>query len=246
MKHKFQISISEVRNFVNIYNGNITLSSKKDYSANNDAIKTHLEKMFKSYEVNEIVDGERICDIFFPTTTKQRFNVFISHSGKDKDLIEQFALTLQSKGIICFVDWMVWGNLEHLQKILDDKYCVLVKGDEEKKIKTTYNYDARNYSTAHTHAMLSIALLDMIDQCDICLFVTSTNSTLPGTNFGDVMTLSPWIYEEIKYMNRISSKVIREFSDDANKIMISHPLDLSDFKILNSKNLIENIKRLYD
>ena len=87
-----------------------------------------------------------------------------------------------------------------------------------------------------------MALLEMIDQCDICLFVTSENSTLPGTDFGDVMTLSPWIYEEIKYMNRISPKMMREFSE----VNISHPLDLSDFSVVNSKNLLDSINGLYD
>lgn len=247
MNKRYQISISEVRNFVNHYATIVTESTRVDYAANNAAIKEHLEKLFRSYEVNKIVDGERIEDIFFPTETKQRFKVFISHSGKDKDEVEKLALILQENDINCFVDWMVWGNLADLQKIIDDKYCVLKQiKDENNKTRTTYNYDARNYSTAHTHAMLSMALLEMIDQCDICLFVTSENSTLPGTDFGDVMTLSPWIYEEIKYMNRISPKAMREFSEDANRINISHPLDLSDFGVVNSRNLINSINGLYD
>lgn len=247
MNKRYQISISEVKNFVTRYGIIVKESTKEKYSKNNDAIKEHLEKLFRSYEVNKIVDGERIEDIFFPTETKQRFKVFISHSGKDKDEVEKLALILQENRIDCFVDWMVWGNLADLQKIIDDKYCVLKQiKDENNNTKTTYNYDARNYSTAHTHAMLSMAILEMIDQCDICLFVTSENSTLPGTDFGDVMTLSPWIYEEIKYMNRISPKAMREFSEDANRINISHPLDLSDFRVVNSRNLIDSINGLYD
>ena len=138
MKKKYQISISEVKNFVNQYGTIVTESAKADYSKNNDAIREHLEKLFRSYEVNKIVDGKRIEDIFFPTETKQLFKVFISHSGKDKDEVKELALILKENEINCFVDWMVWGNLADLQKIIDDKYCVLKQiKDENNKTKTT-------------------------------------------------------------------------------------------------------------
>lgn len=248
MKKKYQISIEGVRDFVNANRGAVSERSQRAYSQNKVDIKKHLEDIFTVYKNNDIIDGQRISDMFFPTETKERFKVFVSHSGKDKNDVEKLALTLQAFGINCFVDWMVWENLADLQKMIDDKYCVLTQvKDENDKIKTTYNYDARNYSTAHTHAMLSMALLDMIDQCDVCLFITSANSILPGTNFREVQTLSPWIYEEVSYMNHIATIERKFFAEGVEQdINISHPLDLSSFRVLNANNLLYAIQNVND
>ncbi|MBO6074103.1 MAG: toll/interleukin-1 receptor domain-containing protein [Paludibacteraceae bacterium] len=242
MIKKYQISLSEVNEFLRINSWEIKDNVNSRYKENKKAIMKHLVSIFDSYKEGEVIDGQRISQTFFPTKFKEQFKVFISHSGSDKDIVEKLAMTLEAYGIDCFVDWMVWGNLNKLQQIIDDKLCHPIKKPNGGK---SYDYESRNHTTAHTHAMLSMALLDMIDQCDICLFITSKNSTIPNANFGDVKTLSPWIYEEVSYMNHIAIRRVNMFAEGGiSGITISHPLDLREFKELNSKNLIESIKQL--
>lgn len=245
MKKRYQISISEVNNFVQRYYDVALENSKNNYSQNSSDVKKHLFKFFDSYKKGDIIDGERLSQLFFPTSIKEKFNIFISHSGDDKNIVEKFAKTIEIFGGHCFVDWMVWGNLKELQHKVDDVLC---EKTEREDGGTTYSYYDRNYTTAHTHAMLSMALLDMIDQCDICIVVTSENSTIPGENFGEVRTLSPWIYEEVSYMNHLAmeSDKVRLYDSRNTNVKISHSLDLKDFEKLTSNKVIMDFLLLND
>ena len=236
MKCRYQISIAEVKNFISTFYEVTKEKNQSIFSQNNDDISKHLFQYFESYKKGEILDGERLSQLFFPTHIKERFNIFISHSGGDKDVVEKFAKTIEGFGKTCFVDWMVWGNLSILQQKVDDKLC---RHTTKENGGTTYSYEDRNQTTAHTHAMLSMALLDMIDQCDTCLLITSENSTLPSENSGDVKTLSPWIYEEVSYMNHLANEneKVRLFDSRETNIKISHALDIKDFEVLTSQEL---------
>jgi hypothetical protein len=236
MKKKYQISICEVNNFISTFYDVTKEYIQYEFSQNNDDISKHLSQYFESYKKGEILDGERLSQLFFPTNIKERFNIFISHSGEDKDIVEKFAKTIEGFGKNCFVDWMVWGNIETLQQKVDNTLC---RHTTKENGGTTYSYEDRNHTTAHTHAMLSMALLDMIDQCDICILITSENSTLPSENSGDIKTLSPWIYEEVSYMNHLANEKdkVRLFDSRNIKVKISHALDIRDFEVLSSQEL---------
>lgn len=243
MQNRYKISLTEVEQFVK---HKLPLGSGMTipYQTNAKLIKEHLERIFETYQADAILDGNALKDLFFPIGLKERFKIFISHSSKDAEIIQQFASALERHyHLPCFVDWMVWGNLYELQVSLDQKLCNPI---HKKTGGVTYNYDLRNYTTAHTHAMLSMALLDMIDQCDICIFVYSDNSTIPTANFSDIKTLSPWIYEEISYMNHIKIREIRLMSEGGNvsPIRISHPLDLNSFEPLTASTLISKLNAL--
>lgn len=245
MKQKYQISLHEVRSFINS-EFTYFAEANNPFKDNETAINGHLNEVFDDYKNGAILDGEALQKLFFPTDTIQKYKIFISHSSKDSEDIKMLANILEDTyHIPCFVDWMVWGNIEKLQEKVDWELC---RHAERKGGGTTYSYTDRNYTTAHTHAMLSMALLDMIDQCDICLFVSSENSTLPEANFGDIKTLSPWIYEEISYMNHIAIRRRNMYSEGGAvlPIQISHPLDLRGFKTLTSQNLIPTLTALYD
>lgn len=244
MQQLYQISIKEVHDFIRDNKWALNEGVINKFSQNQEKIKDHLVSKFKQYTNKANLDGESIKQLFFPTDIANRFNLFISHSSDDADTVEQFAKTLEVYGYHCFVDWMVWGNIKDLQPILDDNLCHPVKKENG---GTSYNYALRNYTTAHTHAMLSMALLDMINKCDICLFITSENSTLPNANFGNISTLSSWIYEEITYMNTIAEiQGIKTFSENKRYVRISHPLDLRRFKELTSKSILPSFKMLND
>lgn len=244
MREKFQIEITELKKWISPFQHRYNIFSSP-YDQSHRDIKRHLTTIFEQYNDEQILDGKALSNIFFPTNLRQNFNVFISHSGIDKMVVRDFVdIMYREYGTPCFADWMVWGDLEKMQKIMDEKFAVLSR-DKEGKI-LSYNYTSRNYTTAHTHAMLSMALLDMIDQCHVCLFIKSQNSTLPSANFGDVTTLSPWIYEEISYMNHIEKRR-QYFSEGVGQAPpIAHPLDLSGFKPLTATTLLPALSRIND
>ena len=156
MKEKYQIDITEVKKWLRNINPFIR-TSNYDYSKfSNDYTSKHLKDVFNSYTDTHILDGEALQNIFFPTQFKDTFKIFISHSGGDKEIVKEFANKI---GNIydkpCFVDWMVWDNIGTLQGILDNKFSALSR-DKDGKI-LSYNYKAMKHTSAHTHAMLSMA-----------------------------------------------------------------------------------------
>lgn len=75
----------------------------------------------------------------------QKYDVFLSHSHKDIDKVKAFSGWLYDMfGLKCFIDSCAWGYCDDLLRKIDDKYCWNKTGE-------TYNYERRNYSTAHVH-----------------------------------------------------------------------------------------------
>lgn len=226
---KFKISIETVREI------NKKIVSLQRFAQNNtydssisDEIKLLLENK------DGIIDGEKLKTEYFPTKLKKNYNVFISHSHGDIDEIEKFARKLEIRyGVRCFVDSMVWKNIATLQRKIDNAH---------KRPNGTLDYDLVKQSTAHIHSLLSIALFEMIDQCECCIFVQSDKSL--ALDFNETRTLSPWIYEEIFYMNharkilpeRIPARKLFSALNENRRtdlqIKMSHMVDLSDFKHL--------------
>lgn len=228
---KFKINIEDVRKI----NASSALGIGRNLYSSilTDSCSDVLRQLLENEQ--GIIDGEKLKREYFPTKDKREFNVFISHSHSDIKEIEKFATTLEEKyGVRCFVDSMIWKDIADLQYNIDSKYS---RGTNGK-----LDYKAVQQSTAHIHSLLSIALFEMIDQCECCIFVQSNKSL--ALDLKDTATLSPWIYEEIFYMNharKILPKRIPErklFSDlnesritDA-RIKMSHVVDLSEFKDL--------------
>lgn len=229
---KYKISIDDVRNINNRNKCSVSLPQYINNSLQEDStdgIKLLLENG------GEIIDGEKIKTEFFPTEFKKQYNVFISHSHGDIKEIEHFACVLNEKyGVKCFVDSMIWKNVADLQKEIDSKYSKNANGK--------LDYRLVRQSTAHIHSLLSIALFEMIDQCECCIFVQSDNSL--RLDFNDTTTMSPWIYEEIFYMNhtkrvyptRIPKEKLYSVLTESNivdrQIKMTHMVDLSGFRNL--------------
>ena len=96
-----------------------------------------------------IIDGTKLQENWFPT--KQKFDVFLSHSHNDEKLAILFAGFLKEKlDLDTFIDSCLWRYSNDLLKELDKKYCKYSDG-------VSYDYNKRNYSSSHVHMMLSIA-----------------------------------------------------------------------------------------
>lgn len=229
---KYKIGINELRRInasqIPLSHYLLTESSSSRLEDVSDAIKLLIES------TDGIIDGEKLKSDFFPTKNKKEYNVFISHSHGDIEEIEKFAKKLESYGLKCFVDSMVWKNIAQLQRMIDNKYSRTADGK--------LNYELVQQSTAHIHSLLSIALFEMINHCECCIFVQSNNSLT--LNLNDTRTLSPWIYEEIYYINHIEIKEPVRFSGKYKRnlvvetrlfdsaIKMTHVVDLSGFKPL--------------
>lgn len=184
---------------------------------------------------NGVADGNLIKDFVFPLDDE--YNVFISYSHDDANLARKFAHFLSTScGLKVFLDEFVWGSADKLLKTIDDKYCM---NDD----KSEYIYRRRNLSTSYVHVLLSMSIIDVISRTECCVFIDSENSIyLDNLKNGKEETLSPWLYEEIRFMNELPKQEIkrtrhfsREGLSESFKMKLS--VDTSGFHSLSSYTL---------
>jgi hypothetical protein len=158
--------------------------------------------MFQS----KVIDGTSIQNSWFPEIEA---NVFISHSHQDRKIAQNLAAWLyESFGIISFIDSDIWGYANDLLKQIDDNFCLYQ--DHVHNIPL-YNYEKRNFSTAHVHAMLSNALIQMIDQTE-CLFFLNTPNSISVENTVNDKTTSHWLYLELMVSQFIRQRIPERYS----------------------------------
>ena len=181
-----------------------------------------------------IIDGKRLRNFVFPTDD---YHVFISHSHDDLEKAKQFAAWLEEQyNYRVFLDSFVWNNADGLLREIDNLYC--------KQRNGLYNYQRRNYSTAHIHTMLSMSIMEIIKRSKVGILIDSHHSINLERlrNSNQAKTLSPWIYQEIMFMrqfatNRSSTRMFS--SKNINEgLQIAHTVDLSDFITLTARDLI--------
>ena len=141
---------------------------------------------------NGVLDGSQLQNLNFPSL-RDNYHVFISYSHNDEELALYLASYLQNNcGLYCFLDSTVWHSADSLLKRLDDIYCQNEDG-------RTYNYTKRNFSTSHVHAMLSMAMHNIIKRSECCIVLNSENSFTLQDGINNA-TFSPWLYEEVIFM----------------------------------------------
>lgn len=181
-----------------------------------------------------IIKGDTLKDTYFPSGLfdGSNYDVFISHSHNNEEEAHLLAAWLKKyKKLSCFVDSFAWGSADQLLKEIDDKYCY-------RKHSKTYDYKKRNFTTSHVHAILSMALLDTILRSKYCIFIESTES-VPLNSGLKKKTLSPWLYEEIKYMQLLQPKrETKMFSEGLEKAIADCKIaydvtDISQFPFLD-------------
>lgn len=145
----------------------IQLADFKEYKNTGDEIY----KIFRSEIYRDLqnfidedgyIDGRMLQDNWF--STKSEYDVFLSHSHDDEEIAVALAGFLQKRlGLSTFIDSCLWGYSNDLLRKIDERYCLYSD-------RTSFDYDKRNYSTSHVHMMLSIALSEMMDQCEAIFF----------------------------------------------------------------------------
>lgn len=243
MYKKFKIDLNELtdikknepRNWVYLVR-----AGSSQFNNIKSAVESNLSKFTNA---DSSLQASDIINNWFPSIDA---NVFISHSHKDEKLVLGLAGWLKENfGLNSFVDSSVWGYSDELLKKIDNKYCKSRNGD-------TYDYQKRNRSTSHVHMMLSTALMNMIDKCEVFIFVETQNSfTLSEYLDSDGETESPWIYSELSLVDKLRESIPErikrnvascdsvELSESLEDLRIKYPADISNLIPLTYNSLIE-------
>lgn len=230
---------------VNILTRGITAKSlwnEEKYKEWNDSLDEKLEQYIENLPGGESLKADKIYNLFYP---EKDIPIFISHSSANKDVAQKLALWIKDNlGLYSFIDSDLWGNINVIQNILDEKYCLNSRG--------MYEYDKRNNCTAHVHMILSYALTRMIDKADFFIFIKSNNSV--SIEDSVERTSSSWIFHELVTASLIKKKCHFKILDSSKKkylveacvgtIPISYPIPLDGFNRLNSQKLT-SIAQIY-
>ena len=154
----------------------------------------------------------------------QKYDVFISHSGRDTLEVCKYARFLKSKDKKVFVDSMIWANYEDIVSTLVEDYNA-----------------APVEMMANLHIILASALSEVIEKSKYFLFIKSENSM-----FDENSVLSPWIYHELLIASKKTQKQIAMESRDIQaNLKIEYDVEslLKHFHKVKDKDELK--KRLY-
>lgn len=211
------------------------------YNTNFENRQKSLDSSLKSYVYGDdgTLDGDAIQESWFPTD--MRFDFFISHAHGDVKEAKRLANWLYTRlGMTSFIDFQIWGSADSLQRYIDEK--------NSQRTQKDITYKQTQDSSAHVHAMLSMALMDAIDKSNFFIFIESNQSLRP---FEPDVTNSPWLFEEIFIANHIRRSVRKTkcFSEtgriNESRQNIVHALKIDDYPTLTSYR-IRTMDRLED
>lgn len=205
-------------------------------------IESEIGSNLKEYVKDGVIDGSKLSDKWFKTI---KSDVFISYSHNDEEIAMALSGYLEKEfGLNIFVDSFFWGSADALLKDIDDTYC--------KKDCGEYDYQKRNFSTSHVHAMLSTAIIKVMDQSEIVIFLNTDNS-IPkvDSTILESYTQSPGIYEEIIFASLLRKRhwsthrsiPMYEFAE--RKLQIEYRVPLSGMKEISIETIVD-WKKKYD
>lgn len=153
------------------------------------------------------VDATSIWEDWFDSVNA---DVFISHSSANKAEAIQLANWLYNNfEVKSFVDSQFWLKITDLQPEFDKPFLnheIVYDEYQRKRSRYFYDYNERNKSTAHVHALLSYALTKMIEKTPYFIFIKSADSVSLKDSVEN--TTSPWIFHELAVVDLIQD--IRE------------------------------------
>lgn len=212
--------------------------------------KAIFKKELEAYVVDDIIDGTRIQDEWFPQIEA---DFFISHSGKDDELANALAGWIhETFRLRCFIDANVWGYSKTLLEQMNSKLSNKRKDTDGGYL---YDHESCNQVSQHVNTMLSIALQKMIDKVEAVILLNTDNAVRVCSDTHMEKTYSPWIYSEIictqfirkkpllayrnyKLVNKAYYGIFEsvQFAMHAN---ISYTVSLKHLKPLRDDNLID-------
>lgn len=143
------------------------------------------------------IDADQIQQNIFPNYKK--YDVFISHSHQDLELVQKFAFYLRNTlGLKVFIDSEVWGYVDDLLMSVNNQYAKI--GEK------LYDYKKCNLNASVIYLMLSNAIHDVINETECLFFINTPNSINSEENIEET-TESPWIYDELKTTSIIKPKI---------------------------------------
>ena len=203
-----------------------------------DGVKSTVYKTLKEVADNKgRISGTALMSDWFPGVVA---DVFISHSHKDEKLAIGLAGFLKkSFGLNSFIDSCIWGYADELLLILDKEYCW-------RESSGFYDYKTRNKTTSHVNVMLSTALANMIDNCEIVIFLNTPNSISCEGFKTESATESPWIYTELFLTKVIEKRMpIRNIALGRTAVLESIKNNLSIKYDLNFQHLHDVDENLF-
>lgn len=155
---------------------------------------------YASTNNNDMLDGQKILDDWFPVAGAPRFHAFLSHSHLDMELANKFAGWLYKHfKIESFIDSMVWNHSSDLKKLINDKYC-------KNNNTGSYDHNLTYKSSTYVDNMLLTSLNLMMNSCEVIFFLESKNSISDKIQDKSFKTLSPWIFSELKFTKTLQKK----------------------------------------
>ena len=143
------------------------------------------------------IDADQIQQNIFPNYNK--YDVFISHSHQDLELVQKFAYYLRNTlGLKVFIDSEVWGYVDDLLMSVNNQYAKI--GEK------LYDYKKCNLNASVIYLMLSNAIHDVINETECLFFINTPNSINSEENIEET-TESPWIYDELYTTSIIKPKI---------------------------------------
>lgn len=259
MFSKFRLSSGTLSTFLRRLNVQYELPIDQwsiDIEAAGDSFYDSLLQIAWSDKSNGILDGDKLKNYVFPS--EEQYDVFISYSHDDEKLAKKLAYYLTNYcSLNVFLDCFIWKSADKLLEAIDNDYCKTTD-------KKHYYYKSRNYSTSHVHALLSMAILHVIDKSECCIILDSKQS-INLHNLEDpnkASTLSPWIFEEITYMRMLPQRSKRktkyfcqggalENLNESKRLKIANPIDFSAFEIMTEEDLFifnedDGLDKLYE
>ena len=243
----YKITLAEIESLCKV-NSITSFDLKKEQNKSFSLLKEYIRGK------DDIIDGSKLQSIWFPTDNKSfMYDIFISHSHEDSESAQLLASWLEkSCGLRCFLDAAVWQSADLLLKEIDEDYCI------EKNTKN-YNYQKRNFSTSHVHAMLTMAIMDIMDRTECSIFIKSSQS-IKLEEAINTKTLSPWLYLELSFMKKLRIQIPERYKvhktrmyssgdqtimteSEGSKLNFAYSVDLSSIHDLTSYKLLELKKK---
>lgn len=149
------------------------------YSERGEALKSKFRAQVRlSLKSVLELDGDKLQSDWFPNISA---DVFLSHSHVDLEIAKKLAGFLKEEfGLTTFIDSFFWGHK-------DDLFKEIIEEDD----------DASSHLRAHIHNLLISALMNMIDNCEVLIFL-NTDSAAPFCETAiEKRVYSPWIFSEL-------------------------------------------------